>query len=159
MEKTRPVETISGIGGEEDKGEWWRGCIQLWYVWYIVRTFVNVTMYHLHNNNNKKIVTHISNHPDPSVEGNHITNMEVKEKVDHAVGRSSCPSIVIFSMSFFSILCHLPFSLWTTLLSRASSEVRLQKSTALDLSSLICLPLSQDAGLVIHTLPGFSYHF
>jgi hypothetical protein len=28
--------------GREDKGEWWSDWIQLWYV---VRTFVNVTMY------------------------------------------------------------------------------------------------------------------
>jgi hypothetical protein len=39
--KRRPAETISGMG-EEDKGEWWREWIQLWY---IVRTFVNATMY------------------------------------------------------------------------------------------------------------------
>jgi hypothetical protein len=32
--KMRLVETVAGI---EDKGEWWRGWIQLWY---IVRTFV-----------------------------------------------------------------------------------------------------------------------
>jgi hypothetical protein len=29
--KMRHVETLPGIGGEEDKGEWWRGWIQLWY--------------------------------------------------------------------------------------------------------------------------------
>jgi hypothetical protein len=29
-----------------DKGEWWwGGDIQVWYTWYIVRTFVNATMY------------------------------------------------------------------------------------------------------------------
>jgi hypothetical protein len=38
-----PVETIPEVGGEGDRKEWWRGWIQLWY---IVRTFVNVTMYH-----------------------------------------------------------------------------------------------------------------
>jgi hypothetical protein len=42
-EKMRPVKTIPGIGGGvEIKGQWWNGWIQLWY---IVRTFVNVTMY------------------------------------------------------------------------------------------------------------------
>jgi hypothetical protein len=30
--------------------EWWRGWIQLWYIWYIVRTFVNATIYPQHNN-------------------------------------------------------------------------------------------------------------
>jgi hypothetical protein len=42
--KLIPVETVPGMG-EEDKGEWWRGQIQVWYIWYIVRTFVNATMY------------------------------------------------------------------------------------------------------------------
>jgi hypothetical protein len=29
----------------EDKGEWWRGWIQVWYIWYIVRNSVNATKY------------------------------------------------------------------------------------------------------------------
>jgi hypothetical protein len=29
---------------EGDKGEWWRAQIEVWCVWYIVRTFVNATM-------------------------------------------------------------------------------------------------------------------
>jgi hypothetical protein len=29
----------------EDKGEWWRVWIQEWCIWYIVRNFVNATMY------------------------------------------------------------------------------------------------------------------
>jgi hypothetical protein len=32
--------------------EWWKGWIQLWY---IVRTFVNDTVYPQYNSNNKKI--------------------------------------------------------------------------------------------------------
>jgi hypothetical protein len=28
-----------------DREEWWRGWIQVWYIWHIVRTFVNATMY------------------------------------------------------------------------------------------------------------------
>jgi hypothetical protein len=40
-----PVETIPGMGGREDKGEWWKRWIQLWYIQYIVRTFVNATIY------------------------------------------------------------------------------------------------------------------
>jgi hypothetical protein len=32
-----------------NKEEWWGGWIQ---IWYIVRTFVNVTMYSQYNNNN-----------------------------------------------------------------------------------------------------------
>jgi hypothetical protein len=53
--KIRPVENISGVGmGEgEDKGEWWKRWIQPWYIWYIVRTSVNVTMYPWHNNISK----------------------------------------------------------------------------------------------------------
>jgi hypothetical protein len=38
----RPFETIPGIRVGEDKGEWWRGCFQ---VWYITKAFVNATMY------------------------------------------------------------------------------------------------------------------
>jgi hypothetical protein len=41
--RIRPVENILGVWG--DKGEWWRGWIQVWYIWYIVRAFVNATMY------------------------------------------------------------------------------------------------------------------
>jgi hypothetical protein len=29
----------------EDKGELWRGWVQIWYICYIVRTCVNATMY------------------------------------------------------------------------------------------------------------------
>jgi hypothetical protein len=39
------VETIPGMEGERDKGEQWRGWNQVWYIWYIIRTFVNATMY------------------------------------------------------------------------------------------------------------------
>jgi hypothetical protein len=28
-----------------DEGEWCREWIQVWYIWYIVRTYANVTMY------------------------------------------------------------------------------------------------------------------
>jgi hypothetical protein len=48
--KMRPVDTIPGMGGEGDKGEWWRGWIQLWY---IMRTFVTVTLCPQHNSNKK----------------------------------------------------------------------------------------------------------
>jgi hypothetical protein len=44
-EKMIPIETVSGMGGREDKGEWWSGWIQVWYIWNTVRTFVNATMY------------------------------------------------------------------------------------------------------------------
>jgi hypothetical protein len=40
-----PVETILRMGRRGDKGEWWRGELR-----YIVRTFVNVTMYLQYNN-------------------------------------------------------------------------------------------------------------
>jgi hypothetical protein len=41
-----------GVGGRRgSKGEWWWGWLHLWY---IVRTFVNVTMYPWPNNNLKK---------------------------------------------------------------------------------------------------------
>jgi hypothetical protein len=39
-----PVETVPGIR-EGDEKEQWRGQIQVWYNWYIARTFVNATMY------------------------------------------------------------------------------------------------------------------
>jgi hypothetical protein len=46
MEKMRHVVTIPKI--EDEKWAWWRRWIQLWY---IVTTFVNVTMYPKYNNN------------------------------------------------------------------------------------------------------------
>jgi hypothetical protein len=45
----RPVETIPGMGGgriKENDG----GVNQVWYISYIVRTFVNATMYPQYNN-------------------------------------------------------------------------------------------------------------
>jgi hypothetical protein len=38
----RTVETIPGVEGGGDKGEWWSGWTPLWY---IVGTLVNVTVY------------------------------------------------------------------------------------------------------------------
>jgi hypothetical protein len=46
-------DTKTKIMGEGDKGEWWRGWIQLWYV---VRTFVNARMYPQYNSNLKKFL-------------------------------------------------------------------------------------------------------
>jgi hypothetical protein len=43
--KMIPVETVPEIGGGRDEGEWWKGWIQVQYTWYIIRTFVNGTMY------------------------------------------------------------------------------------------------------------------
>jgi hypothetical protein len=43
------VESTPGMVGEGDKGEWWLGWIQVWYIWYILRTFVNATMCPLHS--------------------------------------------------------------------------------------------------------------
>jgi hypothetical protein len=40
--KMRHVVTIPGMGKGENKREWWRGWVQ---PRYIMRTFVNVTMY------------------------------------------------------------------------------------------------------------------
>jgi hypothetical protein len=48
--KNETCLNYSRNGGRGDKGEWWRGWIQLWY---IVRTSVNVTMYPQYNNNKK----------------------------------------------------------------------------------------------------------
>jgi hypothetical protein len=41
--KCKKSETIPGMRGDEREwcGEW----IQLWYIWYIIRTFVNAIMY------------------------------------------------------------------------------------------------------------------
>jgi hypothetical protein len=47
--KMRPVEIIPEMGGREDKGEFRKG-----WVWYIVRTFVNVTRYSQYKNNKTK---------------------------------------------------------------------------------------------------------
>jgi hypothetical protein len=33
------------VGGGTYKGEWWMCWIQVWFIWYIVRIFVNVKMY------------------------------------------------------------------------------------------------------------------
>jgi hypothetical protein len=39
--------------------KWWEGRLkendELWYIWYIVRTFVNVTIYPQHNNKKIKL--------------------------------------------------------------------------------------------------------
>jgi hypothetical protein len=43
--KNKTCWNYSKNRGREDKGEWWRGWIQVWCIWYIVRTFVNATMY------------------------------------------------------------------------------------------------------------------
>jgi hypothetical protein len=43
--KMIPVETIPRIRVGHKKGEWWMGWIQVWYIWYTVRTFVHATMY------------------------------------------------------------------------------------------------------------------
>jgi hypothetical protein len=51
--KMLTVETIPGMEGRGDKREWWRGWIQVWYSWYIVRTFVNATMCSSQRNNKK----------------------------------------------------------------------------------------------------------
>jgi hypothetical protein len=40
-----PVETTPGIGDGGDEGEWLRRWICVGYIWYIVRTCVNATMY------------------------------------------------------------------------------------------------------------------
>jgi hypothetical protein len=42
--KMIPAETIPRMGEKEDKGEWWSGWIKVWYIWYILRNFVNATM-------------------------------------------------------------------------------------------------------------------
>jgi hypothetical protein len=47
-----PVETIPGMGGEGIKENDGGGKFN--YDWYIVRTFVNVTIYPQHNNKKKK---------------------------------------------------------------------------------------------------------
>jgi hypothetical protein len=43
------------MGERRDKRKLWREWIQLWSIWYIVRTFVNAIMYLQHNN--KKVWT------------------------------------------------------------------------------------------------------
>jgi hypothetical protein len=48
--KERPVETIPGMGRWEIKENDGGGWIQVCYIWYILRTFVNATMHPQHNN-------------------------------------------------------------------------------------------------------------
>jgi hypothetical protein len=43
-EKIISVETILGMG-EGNGGKGWKRWIQIQYIWYIVRTFANATMY------------------------------------------------------------------------------------------------------------------
>jgi hypothetical protein len=43
--KMIPVETVPGISGGGDEREHWKGWIQVWYIWHIVRTFLNAIMY------------------------------------------------------------------------------------------------------------------
>jgi hypothetical protein len=50
--KNTPVETISQMGGGRIKENEGGGWIQ---VWYIIITFVTVTMYSLHNNKKKSL--------------------------------------------------------------------------------------------------------
>jgi hypothetical protein len=48
--KMRPVKTIPKMGEgriKENDGSMW---IQLCYIWYIIRTFINATMYPQYNN-------------------------------------------------------------------------------------------------------------
>jgi hypothetical protein len=50
----RPVETIPGMRDGRNEGEWWRGWIELWYVWYFVRTLVNATIHFYQAQEKKK---------------------------------------------------------------------------------------------------------
>jgi hypothetical protein len=40
-----PVEIVPGIRGEGSGDSSLGAGIQVWYIWYIVRTFVNATIY------------------------------------------------------------------------------------------------------------------
>jgi hypothetical protein len=51
--KTATCLNYSRNGRRRNKGDWWRGWIQAWHIWYIVRTFANATMYPKHNNKEK----------------------------------------------------------------------------------------------------------
>jgi hypothetical protein len=51
--KMVPVETIPGIGGGREEKQW-RSWIHMWYIWYIVRNFVNTTMYPTHKRRKRK---------------------------------------------------------------------------------------------------------
>jgi hypothetical protein len=55
-----PVETIPGMGGEEDKGEWWKGWTQVSYIWYIVRTFVMPQCTPSQHKNKKEVKTNLN---------------------------------------------------------------------------------------------------
>jgi hypothetical protein len=48
--KVIPAKAIPGMVGRGIKDSVWSGWIQVWYIWYLVRTFVSTTMYpHQHN--------------------------------------------------------------------------------------------------------------
>jgi hypothetical protein len=51
--KMIPVEIIPGMGEEGNIGEKWRGRIQVWHVWYMVRTLVKAKMNPTQHNNKK----------------------------------------------------------------------------------------------------------
>jgi hypothetical protein len=48
----RPVKTIAKMEEERIK-RMMEGGIQLWYIWYVVSSFANATMYTQHNDKNK----------------------------------------------------------------------------------------------------------
>jgi hypothetical protein len=49
-----PVETVPGIGGGGMKDSSGGGEFKIWYIWYIVKTFVNTTVYPTQYNNKGK---------------------------------------------------------------------------------------------------------
>jgi hypothetical protein len=49
-----PVETLPGMGREDERDKW-RGWIQVWYIWYTVRTFANIPLTPTQHNNHKKM--------------------------------------------------------------------------------------------------------
>jgi hypothetical protein len=48
------LKLFKNRGREGNKGEWWRGWIQVWYSWYLVGNFENATMYPHPAQNKKK---------------------------------------------------------------------------------------------------------
>jgi hypothetical protein len=55
--KMIPAETIPRKRGGGNKRKWWRGWIEIWYIWNIVKSFVNATMNAVsaHHNNKKEL--------------------------------------------------------------------------------------------------------
>jgi hypothetical protein len=86
-----PFVTIPWIWGEGDKGKQWKGWIQLWYRWYIVRTFVNATIHtHTHTLYNNKVKRKKERRKERREEGRKERKKERDKEKEHFRYPCSC---------------------------------------------------------------------